>query len=30
MPKLMTRAEIEEFFARLKKHNPDPKTELRI
>ena len=24
----MTRAEIEEFFARLKKHNPDPKTEL--
>jgi endonuclease-3 len=28
MPKLMTRAEIEEFFARLKKHNPDPKTEL--
>jgi endonuclease-3 len=28
MVKLMTRAEIEEFFARLKKHNPDPKTEL--
>lgn len=29
MPKLMTRAEIEEFFARLKKQNPDPKTELQ-
>ena len=28
MPKLMTRAEIEDFFARLKKHNPDPRTEL--
>jgi endonuclease-3 len=28
MPKLMTRAEIEDFFARLKKHNPNPKTEL--
>jgi endonuclease-3 len=28
MPKLMTRAEIEEFFSRLKKHNPAPKTEL--
>ncbi len=28
MVKLMTRAEIEEFFARLKKHIPDPKTEL--
>ena len=28
MPKLMTRAEIEEFFARLKKQNPNPKTEL--
>jgi endonuclease-3 len=28
MPQLMTRAEIEEFFARLKKHNPNPKTEL--
>lgn len=29
MPKLMTRTEIEEFFARLKKHIPDPKTELQ-
>jgi len=29
MPKLMTRAEIEEFFARLKKQNPNPKTELQ-
>ncbi len=29
MVKLLTRAEIEEFFARLKKHIPDPKTELR-
>ena len=29
MPKLMTRGEIEDFFARLKKQNPDPKTELR-
>ena len=28
MVKLMTRAEIEEFFARLKKHIPSPKTEL--
>ncbi len=28
MVKLMTRAEIEEFFARLKKQNPHPKTEL--
>jgi len=28
MVKLLTRAEIEEFFARLKKHNPAPKTEL--
>src|ERR1700744_1882881 len=28
MVKLMTRAEIEDFFARLKKLNPDPKTEL--
>jgi len=28
MPKLMTRAEIDEFFARLKKHNPSPRTEL--
>ena len=28
MPRLMTRVEIEEFFARLKKHNPSPKTEL--
>jgi endonuclease III len=28
MVKLMSRAEIEEFFARLKKHNPAPKTEL--
>src|SRR5579863_9203829 len=28
MVKLLTRAEIEEFFARLKKHIPDPKTEL--
>jgi endonuclease-3 len=28
MPKLMSRAEIEEFFARLKKQNPSPKTEL--
>jgi endonuclease-3 len=25
----MSRGEIEEFFARLKKHNPDPKTELK-
>jgi endonuclease-3 len=29
MPKLMTRAEIEAFFARLQKNNPEPKTELR-
>jgi endonuclease-3 len=29
MPKLMTRAEIEEFFARLKKQDPNPKTELQ-
>src|SRR5580693_1541423 len=29
MPKLMTHAEIEEFFARLKKQNPDPKAELQ-
>src|SRR6202042_967756 len=29
MPRLMTRAEIEEFFARLKKQNPNPKTELQ-
>jgi endonuclease III len=29
MPRLMSRAEIEDFFARLKKQNPDPKTELR-
>ncbi len=29
MSRLMSRAEIEEFFARLKKHNPDPKTELQ-
>jgi endonuclease-3 len=29
MPKLMTRAEIEDFFARLKKQNPNPKTELQ-
>jgi endonuclease III len=28
MPKPFTRAEAEEFFARLKKHTPDPKTEL--
>jgi endonuclease III len=28
MPKLMTRAEIEDFFARLKKLNPNPRTEL--
>ena len=28
MVKLLTRAQIEEFFARLKKHIPDPKTEL--
>ena len=28
MVKLLTRGEIEEFFARLKKHIPDPKTEL--
>ena len=29
MVKLLTRAEIEDFFARLKKHIPDPKTELQ-
>jgi len=29
MAKLMTRGEIEDFFARLKKQNPDPKTELQ-
>jgi endonuclease-3 len=29
MPKPFTRAEAEEFFARLKKHTPDPKTELQ-
>ena len=29
MPKLMTRDEIETFFARLKKQNPNPKTELQ-
>ena len=29
MPRLMSRAEIKDFFARLKKQNPDPKTELR-
>ncbi len=28
MVKLLTRSEIEEFFARLKKHIPEPKTEL--
>jgi endonuclease-3 len=28
MVKPLTRAQIEEFFARLKKHNPNPKTEL--
>jgi endonuclease-3 len=29
MVKFLTRADIEEFFARLKKHIPDPKTELQ-
>ena len=29
MPKLFTRAEAEEFFARLKKLDPEPKTELQ-
>jgi endonuclease III len=29
MVKLMSRVEIEEFFARLKQHIPDPKTELK-
>jgi endonuclease-3 len=29
MVKLMTKAEIEDFFARLKKQNPNPKTELQ-
>jgi endonuclease-3 len=28
MPKPFSRAEVEEFFARLKKHTPNPKTEL--
>src|ERR1700754_1989922 len=28
MPKRFTAAEAEEFFARLKKHTPEPKTEL--
>src|ERR1700759_3018811 len=28
MTKLLTPAEIDEFFARLRKHNPAPKTEL--
>src|ERR1700749_4518339 len=28
MAKPFTKAEVEEFFARLKKHNPNPKTEL--
>src|SRR5271170_7054018 len=28
MPKPFSKAEVEEFFARLKKHTPDPKTEL--
>lgn len=28
MPKPFSRAEVEEFFARLKKHTPEPKTEL--
>ena len=29
MPKPFSRAEVEEFFARLKKHTPDPQTELK-
>jgi endonuclease-3 len=29
MPKPFSKAEVEEFFARLKKHIPDPKTELQ-
>jgi len=29
MPKPFSRAEVEEFFARLKNHTPDPKTELQ-
>jgi len=29
MPKPFSRAEVEEFFARLKKHDPEPRTELR-
>ncbi|HEX3753903.1 MAG TPA: endonuclease III [Rhizomicrobium sp.] len=29
MPKPFTKAEVEEFFARLKKHTPHPKTELQ-
>ncbi len=29
MPRPFSRAEVEEFFARLKKHTPDPKTELQ-
>jgi endonuclease-3 len=29
MPKPFSKAEVEEFFARLKKHTPDPKTELQ-
>ncbi|HEX4026091.1 MAG TPA: endonuclease III [Rhizomicrobium sp.] len=29
MPKSFSKAEAEEFFARLKKHTPDPKTELQ-
>ena len=29
MPKPFSRAEVEEFFARLKKHDPEPKTELQ-
>ncbi len=28
MPKPFSKAEVEEFFSRLKKHTPDPKTEL--
>ena len=29
MPKPFSKAEVEDFFARLKKHTPDPKTELQ-
>jgi len=29
MPKPFTKAEVEEFFARLKKHTPEPRTELQ-